>query len=73
MGNKKKSQNALTDHHIIPSSKGGDDSDFNIARVPNKKHELYHSLFENKTPQEIVRYLNEKFWNNRYDIEVWNS
>jgi len=50
-------------HHIIPRSRNGTDSPFNIAKVPIRKHELYHALFGNRTPQEIIRYLCMVFWN----------
>jgi hypothetical protein len=52
-------------HHIIPRSRGGRDGD-NIAYVSERDHRFYHALFENKTPREIIRYLNQEFWNGKY-------
>ncbi len=65
-----KKQNKLTKHHIIPRSRGGDSSFKNIAKVNHREHDLYHQLFENKTPDEIIAYLNNKFWNNNYLISI---
>lgn len=62
----KKEENTLTKHHIIPTSRAGKDYEENISYVPKRQHELYHSLFNNRTPQEIVEYLNRDFWNNQY-------
>ena len=52
----------ITRHHIVPRSRGGRDTSDNIAKVDNKKHELYHELFVNKTPNEIIDYLVSYFW-----------
>ncbi len=60
---KRKHQNKLTKHHITPKSKGGSDMPYNIAKVPDREHQLYHHLFSNKTPVEILDYLTEHFWN----------
>lgn len=51
-----------TTHHIIPRSKGGSDEKSNLANVGHKQHDLYHQLFENKTPEEILEYLVSYFW-----------
>ena len=56
----KKRQDPLTDHHILPRSRGGR-SENNIKRVPNSYHEAYHKLFSNMTPSEILEYL-QKMW-----------
>jgi len=50
-------------HHIIPSSIGGTDESWNIAIVDTKLHDLYHQLFDNKSPDEIVDFLVNYFWN----------
>ena len=52
----------LEKHHIIPISKGGRDVEDNIAYVRKIDHRLYHVLFGNRTPEEIVLYLNSYFW-----------
>ena len=36
---------------------------YNIAKVRDREHQLYHHLFENKDPIEIIDYLVETFWN----------
>lgn len=59
--------NEPTRHHIIPSSREGTDSPENIAIVPNKKHEDYHILFSNRTPEEIIAYLVEDYWNGQWE------
>lgn len=60
---KEKKQDPLTDHHIMPRSRGGTRGrkDENIKRVPSSYHEAYHKLFYNMTPREIMVYL-EKMW-----------
>lgn len=60
----------LTRHHIIPRSRGGSNLEDNIAFVNRVEHNDYHRLFENKKPDEIIDYLNETFWDNKYDIEM---
>lgn len=57
----------LTKHHIIPKSRGGRKSRRNVTLVPYGMHQNYHKLFGNKTPVEIVDYLNETFWDGRYN------
>ena len=60
----------LTKHHIIPRSRSGPDVKDNIAYVPRRAHEQYHTLFSNRTPEEIVRYLSEDFWANKYRVQI---
>lgn len=55
-----------TNHHIIPSSRGGKSTLENIAEVPKRDHQFYHALFENKTPEEIIPYLVENYWNGQW-------
>jgi len=59
-------------HHIIPQSRGGDDTTLNLAKVDVKKHDLYHRLFDNKTPEEIVCFLAEYFWKGGWE-HVWTA
>ena len=54
-------------HHIIPRSRGGDNSLENISRVHIKKHQAYHTMFDNRTPTEIVENLVRKYWNGNWD------
>ena len=59
-----------TKHHIIPRSRGGNCDKENVQVVVDFYHDLYHRLFKNKTPNEIVEYLNTTFWKNNYQIEI---
>lgn len=56
----KKNTNSV--HHILPRSKNGSDEKSNLATISQKKHDLYHRLFENMTPEEILSYLVNYFW-----------
>jgi hypothetical protein len=67
---KNKKRTALSKHHIIPRSRGGSSLDDNIALVSIREHQEYHTLFSNRTPQEIVQYLNTTFWRSNYYIEM---
>ncbi len=40
-----------------------------ICKVSKKKHELYHQLFGNMLPEEILNFLNTKFWKNTFVLE----
>jgi 5-methylcytosine-specific restriction endonuclease McrA len=60
----------MTKHHITPKSRGGSSELENIAMINSREHNVYHQLFDNKTPEEIVYYLNSKFWNDNYVIEI---
>lgn len=55
----KRTDETITDHHIVPSSRYGDDGVKNIKRVPHKYHDAYHHIFANLTPAEIYDYLAE--------------
>ena len=58
-----------TTHHIIPRSREGADDKCNLANVAHKQHDLYHQLFENKTPEEILEYLVSYFWKSQNGID----
>lgn len=62
-------------HHIIPQSRVRDNRLENIVIIDIKKHNDYHRIFENKTPQEIVIYLTDYFWkgNINFAIEAINE
>ena len=67
---KKAKRNAykqMTDHHIIPSSRGGPSNLENIAKIIGRDHQFYHALFYNKTPTEIIDYLVKDCWNGQWD------
>ena len=58
----RESDKKLTKHHIVPRSKGGYNNDKNIAMVKQGLHRKYHGLFANKTPNEILSFLEDYFW-----------
>jgi len=58
-----KKKKRLSRHHIIPRSRGGSSENSNIALVEKKEHQYYHALFENRTPDEIIVFLVNHFWN----------
>ena len=59
-------------HHIIPKSRGGTDSKDNVIIVNKKKHQAYHLLFINATPEEAVLILiRDWFYQNPELREKW--
>jgi hypothetical protein len=50
-----------TKHHRKPRSLGGTNSKANISIVPRNKHEAWHLLFSNLTPEQIAEVMNY-FW-----------
>jgi hypothetical protein len=54
-------------HHIVPSSRGGSYDPENLAKVEKRRHAVYHMLFVNRTPNEIITWLVEYFWNGQWD------
>lgn len=41
-------------HHMVPSSRGGSDEDWNIKDVRRSLHSAWHLLFGNLTPNEVL-------------------
>lgn len=71
MANKKKymvahKQSKQSNHHILPKSRGGKSNLENIVQLDIKAHRQYHTLFGNKTPEEIISYLVTDYWNNQW-------
>ena len=62
--------NAMSKHHIIPSSrlKKGQKIPNNTVKVSHLEHDRYHQLFSNKTPEEILLYLVNTFWGGNTQI-----
>jgi len=52
----------VSDHHIVPRKRGGSSRPNNISQILVKLHEKYHVLFGNKTPAEILYFLENYFW-----------
>jgi hypothetical protein len=47
-----------TKHHRKPRSLGGQTTDRNISMLEQKKHEAWHTLFQNYQPHEIAYLIN---------------
>lgn len=60
----------LTNHHIVPRSRKKGKGMVGVCKVPRFQHELYHNLFGNMTPEEIVEFLNQTFWDNTYEVKT---
>jgi hypothetical protein len=58
----RKGDQKITKHHIIPTSKDGPNDKTNIAFIKQGLHRKYHDLFSNKTPDEILSFLENYFW-----------
>ena len=67
MSRRNKNSRHQSRHHIIPRSRGGTFNLENIARVDIKKHQAYHTIFDNRTPTEIVETLVRKYWNGNWE------
>lgn len=59
-----------TKHHILPTSRLKGKKVMGVCKVERLQHELYHHLFGNMYPWEIIDFLNETFWNNQYEITI---
>lgn len=54
-----------TRHHIEPRSRKTKGIE-GVCKVARYLHELYHHLFGNMKPFEIINWLNKTFWNDEY-------
>lgn len=59
----------ITKHHIIPRSRSRKGIE-GVCKVPRLMHELYHHLFGNMKPDEILVWLNQTFWNDTFEITI---
>ena len=57
-----KGDQKLTKHHIVPRSRNGANDRENISYIKQGLHRRYHDLFKNKTPSEILSFLENYFW-----------
>lgn len=57
-------------HHRKPSSIGGSNKDFNISLVCRDKHEAWHRLFRNHTPETIAKIINDTWLDSDYSFVV---
>ena len=55
-------------HHIIPRSRNKKKAKdpHNIVKVKRDRHSAYHFLFDNLTPDEIIKMLVNEFWGGDY-------
>ena len=67
-GSKRRKNQALTTHHIIPQSRGGSDEKENLTKIMESYHDKYHDLFQNMTPIEILIFLETYFWGNKTEF-----
>jgi 5-methylcytosine-specific restriction endonuclease McrA len=44
-------------HHLIPRSRGGENSSDNLLLIEIEKHEAWHKIFGTKTAEEALRLL----------------
>lgn len=44
----------ITTHHLVPRSRGGDNSPENLSKVRDTEHRAWHTLFRNWSPCEIA-------------------
>ncbi len=65
---KMKRRSKYDHHHIVPRSRDKKKvkDPHNIVKVERHRHECYHLLFGNKTPDEIIRMLVNEFWGGDY-------
>ena len=54
----KKERNHDTKHHRKPRSLGGKTTERNISILSQTKHEAWHTLFQNYSPNEIAYLIN---------------
>jgi hypothetical protein len=59
----------LTRHHIDPRSRQRKGI-IGVSIVPRYLHEVYHQLFGNMRPSEIIEWLNKTFWNDMFQITI---
>jgi len=57
-------------HHRKPRSKGGDNSCNNIVTVNKTKHQAFHHLFYEGSPQKIANILNRTWIDLDYELIV---
>lgn len=63
-------------HHIVPRSRGGEDEELNIMEVDEKRHSLWHQIFYNLKPDEVIIFINywttpQGSWDNKKIGDVW--
>jgi hypothetical protein len=69
---KKSKHEILSRHHIVPSTRGGPNGEFNIIYPPRYLHAAYHTLFANSIPEEVAKQLDDYF-NGKNDKFLYSS
>ena len=47
----------MTKHHLVNKCRGGHATPDNLLQLWNDKHEIWHVLFKNDSPEEIIKVL----------------
>ncbi len=69
---RKKERKGKTRHHILASSIGGSDCQYNIKMLSDVKHKALHTLFSNLSPDETLEYLIDDIWKGQYEwLEIF--
>jgi hypothetical protein len=63
----KKGRSGYNRHHIRPKSRNGGSESRNISMQKIFEHRVYHKEFSNRTPDEIITYLVEEWWNGQWE------
>lgn len=57
-----------THHHRKPKSLGGKSITINVILVPQNKHNAWHLLFDNHTPEMIAKIINQTWLDPMYEM-----
>lgn len=58
-----------TEHHCVPTSRGGSNEDVNKTHLSQKEHEAYHIIGANMEPHEVAMHIlmiNRKSFDNEW-------
>ena len=53
-------RDAMSKHHRKPQSLGGGNGN-NVSELPRSKHEAWHTLFRDFSPERIAEEINERY------------
>ena len=57
-------------HHRKPTSIGGSDDSRNKIELPTKRHEAWHTLFQNWSADRIAAEINDRYIDPDYQLVV---
>jgi hypothetical protein len=57
-------------HHPIPISRLNGGKLIETVLIDMELHRRFHSLFGNRTPQEILEFLNNYFWGGQFKLSI---